>query len=383
MSAGSDNRRPIGFHYNKLLVTLLSGACAEPTDSFISRKMAKGKISISDIAKQLDISKTTVSFILNGKAREKGISKALEQKVLALVKELNYQPSQFARSLRTGKTNIIGLLVEDISNPFFATLARNIESIADKYNYRIIFCSTENSDQRARNYLQMFWNQGVDGCIITPTSGIGKEIREYAGKGMKLVLFDRYFDHVPTDYVVVDNTLGTYEGTTHLINNGYKKIVFISIDLKLSQMTDREKGYRLAMKEAGLEPNVHSLKFQVSKRYVKELMEFFRKKQDADAAFFATNYLGIGGLEVFSKLNIKIPADMAVVSFDDNEIFNIYSPTITAVQQPTREMSAELIRILLERINGHDHEKTLKSVLYTRLIIRESSLKKQITVDGI
>src|SRR4051812_6656974 len=179
------------------------------------------KISIVDIANLLNISKTTVSFILNGRAQEKRISEELVQKVLKLVKEVGYKPNSLAKSLRTGKSNIIGLMVEDISNPFFASIARLIEDRAYKNGYKIIYCSTDNDTTKTQDLIQMFQDRHVDGYIIAPPEGIEENITSLLKHNVPVVLFDRYLPKVETDYVVVDNKASTYKATQLLIEQGF------------------------------------------------------------------------------------------------------------------------------------------------------------------
>src|SRR5690606_299028 len=172
----------------------------------------KKRLSIVDIAKQLNISQTTVSFILNGKSKEKRISDEVSEKVLRFVKEVGYKPNMLARSFRTGKTNIIGLMVEDISNPFFAHIARLIEEKAYANDYKILYCSTENNPEKAEELLQMFQDRRVDGYIITPTNNLAEHARELVNSGAPVVLFDRYFEQDTFDHVVLDNEGATYNG---------------------------------------------------------------------------------------------------------------------------------------------------------------------------
>ena len=146
--------------------------------------MVKKKVfSIIDIAKQLNISQTTVSFVVNGKAKEKRISNELSEKVLKFVAKVGYKPNLLARSLRTGKTNMIGLMVENIANPFFANLARLIEDNAYKKGYKILYCSTDNNSTKAWDLIQLFRDRHVDGYIIAPTEAIEEDIKSLANEG--------------------------------------------------------------------------------------------------------------------------------------------------------------------------------------------------------
>lgn len=337
--------------------------------------MAKTKVSINDIATNLNISKTTVSFILNGKAKEKRISDELVKRVLDKVEEMGYQPNQLAKGLRTGKTNIIGLMVEDISNPFYASIAKEIEDKAHKNNYKIIYCSTENDRTRAREFLTMFTTLGVDGCIIAPTMGMENDIRRLTELGMDVVLFDRKFQNAATDSVMVNNQEGMFMAVEHLVGNGYQNIALIALALDKPEKEDRIIGFREAMMKHRLVPHVFPLPFKSNfHEYVSDIEEILKDKNQFDAIVFGTNYLGISGLEVITGMGLRIPEDIAIVSFDDHDLFRIHKPDISVIAQPIEEIAQAAINTLLEKLKGstsRDNNQTI--VLSTHLIPRRSS----------
>lgn len=338
--------------------------------------MAKSRISINDIAEQLNISKTTVSFIINGKAKEKRISDALVARVQEIIETLGYSPNPMAQSLRTGKTNIIGLMVEDISNPFFAGIAKHIEDKAYKGGYKIIYCSTENNDVRAKEFLTMFSNLGVDGYIITPSPDMEGEVRALLAQGANVILFDRHFGEDAMDYVIADNEQGTYEGTRHLIEQGYRNIGFVTIASKQSQMMLRMAGYKRALKEAKLKTHIFRLPFYMDiDQYPEAICRALKSHiQSLDAILFSTNYLGVRGLEALVKMGIKIREDIGVLCFDDNDFFKIFSPTISVIGQPMEAMADSIIETLLQRLKSDTPAQgTAHISLPTRLIIREST----------
>lgn len=339
-------------------------------------KNVKTKISIKDIAANLNISKTTVSFILNGKAKEKRISEKLEKKVLNKIKELGYQPNQLAKGLRTGKTNIIGLMVEDISNPFYASIAKKIEDKAYQNDYKIIYCSTENDKDRAREFLTMFSNLGVDGCIITPTMEIENDIQKLVDLGMDVVLFDRKFQNTSTDVVLIDDEEGMFNAVKHLIDNTFKKIALVALALNKPEKEARIIGFKKAMEHYGLTPYVFPLPFKSNPNsYVEDIQEII-KKDKFDAIIFGTNYLGISGLEAINKLGMIIPNDLAIVSFDDHDLYRIHKPDITVIAQPIEEISQTVINILLKKLKKEVEKNSNEEItLSTNLIIRHSSIK--------
>ncbi|MBL4677478.1 MAG: substrate-binding domain-containing protein [Mucilaginibacter sp.] len=335
------------------------------------------KVSIVDIANSLNISKTTVSFILNGRAQEKRISEELVARVLKLVKEVGYKPNSLAKSLRTGKSNIIGLMVEDISNPFFANIARLIEDRAYEKGYRIIYCSTDNNSEKTRDLITMFRDRHVDGYIMAPPKEIEENVKELINAGLPVVMFDRYLQGVDTDYVVVDNEFSTYNATKHLMEQGYSKIAFITFSSEQSQMLDRINGYKNALKDSKLKPILKEIEFNRNESLIIEpLTAFLKKNQGIDAILFGTDHIGTCGLKVIKQLGLRVPNDVAVVSFDDYDVFKLYSPPVSAIAQPIEALADNVISLMLKKLdNNAGNNTTQKITLSTNLNIRESSLQ--------
>lgn len=334
---------------------------------------------MADLAKKLKISKTTISFILNGKAKEKRISDDLVERVQKEVLRLGYQPNQFAKSLRTGRTNIIGLMVEDISNPFYAHIAKMIEEKVYENGYKIVYCSTENDKDRGREFLTMFKTLGVDGCIIAPTMGMEKEIKALTESGMKVVLFDRKFSNRRADTVMVDNEEGMYKAVTHLVERGFKRIALVALALDKPEKEDRIIGYKKAMTDYRLKPNVFPLPFKLNYLdYVDDIRTILSQNRKLDAVIFGTNYLGISGLEAINQLKLKIPRDIAVISFDDHDLFRIHKPTISVVAQPIEEIAQTAIDRLLVQLKADSKTKPANRsktiLLSTSLIARASTV---------
>ncbi len=336
--------------------------------------MLKKRLSIVDIANKLNISKTTVSFILNGRAKEKRISEELVARVLKFVDEVGYKPNSLAKSLRTGKSNIIGLMVENISDYFFANIARHIEDRAYKNGYKIIYCSTDNDAAKTSELIAMFRDRHVDGYIIAPPPGIESEVAALLKDELPVVLFDRYFPGIDSSYVVTDNLYGTYNATQYLVDQGYKNIAFVTFESDQTQMQARMDGYKKALKENGLTPQIKEVVFnQDSKRIIEPITDFMKNK-DFDAVLFGTNWVGNCGLKVLANLGLRIPDDIAVISFDDNDLFELYSPSVTAIAQPLEEIADKVITMLLNQMNNrNENVKPEQVTLKTELKIRGSS----------
>ena len=337
------------------------------------------KVSMKNIAKELNVSITTVSFVVNGRNKEKGISDATTKKVKDLIEKRGFNPNASARALRTGKSNTIVLIVEDIANSFFGSIAKNIEAAAHKNGYKIFYGSTDNNNYTSESLIANMKNSGVDGFIITPTDSLSEEILNLKKENIPFVLIDRILPGIETNNVTLDNFKGAYELTKHLVDNGYERIGFITLSEGMSQMNDRKRGYQSALKSKKLKESYLEVKFQDDGLFViDKIVKYIKDNKDLDSLFFATNYLGIYGLEALQKIKLKIPNDIAVVSFDDNTLFKLNTPSITVASQPIEEIASTSIDLLLKNINKKGKALQCVSVsLKPTIIIRNSSTKKK------
>lgn len=338
--------------------------------------MAKKKISIKDIAEALGISITTVSFILNGKAREKRISDELTIKVQDYIKEIGYKPSHIAQSLRLGKSKIIVLMVEDISNQFFASIARLIEEKAYINGYKIIYCSTDNDTDKTKELIETFKMRNVDGFIITPTPGLEDVVRELLEEDFAVVLFDRWMPEVDCSYVVVENKASAKEATKHLIDQGCKYLGLVTVDSDQTQMEDRLEGFQEAIKENGVQSTILKVKFHtIAEQYAsRKILDFLITHPQLDGVFFSTNYLAFEGLYALLKLEKKIPAEIKAISFDDHYFFNLFQPPVTAIEQPIEDIAESLMDTILNQLEDGKQFINKKIVLPNKLKVRKSSV---------
>ncbi len=339
----------------------------------------KKRTSIKDIAEKLKVSVTTVSFVLNGKAKERRISEEVTQKILDYVEKINYKPNQLAQSLRTGNSNLLVFMVEDISNPFFAKLARIVEDKAYQKGYKVLFCSNDNDDKKSRELIELFVERQVDGFIINPSAGIEKDIVSLINQNIPVVIFDRYFPGLDVSYVGIDNESASISGVDHLAENGYKSIGFITIGTTQTQMQGRLEGYKKGIKKYGMPEKFLEIPFYSSyeakgKSLIKD---FLIDNPHIDSLLFATNYLTRIGLEVIKENDLQ--GRFGLLTFDDNELFKISTPAISAICQPMEEMSATVMDLLLKRINYSEPVPYTTShiELDTTLEVRESTLFKK------
>lgn len=333
------------------------------------------KVSLKDIAERAAVSTTTVSFVLNGRGVEKRISKKVIDRVKKIVKELDYKPNQMARGLRTGKTKTLGLMVEDISNPFFARLAKTIEDEADRHGYEVIFCSTEDDEKRAARLLQMLQYRQVDGYILTPTINQLKGIQALLKDTRPVVLIDRHFPSLPCNYVVVDNYRGAYLATEHILKQGFKKVALITTASQQLQMEKRREGFLQALKDNRFKHTKNReliLPFdETATNSIARIANFLKKKKP-DAIFFSTNYLALFGLQVLKQLNWSIPEQIGLVSFDEHDVFRLYDPPITCIAQPISLIGQKVVSILMQDVHGKSNDHFQQFILEPELIIRSS-----------
>lgn len=333
------------------------------------------KITIRDIAKQAEVSISTVSFVINGKGEKMAISPAVIKKVQDVAQKLQYKPSMIASSLRTGKTRSIGLIVEDISNQFFADLARVIEDEAKNINYRVFYCSTGDDNDRSEELIQSLLQANVEGFIITPTRNLEKTIGQLLKLQKPVVLIDRYFANQKVSHVVMDNYEGSHSAVKFLINKGRKNIAVVNNKSGMIQMKLRERGYAEALKEEGIynEKLTLHLDYHASEQSrIEAIVNFFTKNPEIDAVLFCANYLGLAGLQAFRTLKYKIPEKISVISFDDHDSFKLHTPTVSVIAQPIEDIAVKSIQLLMSQMTNFEEFKVEKVLKKGTLIVRES-----------
>lgn len=330
-------------------------------------------LSIKDIAVKANVSITTVSFIINGKAKEKSISEAVIEKVEKIIEESGYKPNQIARSLRTGNSNIIGLIVEDISNSFFAKIARLIEDKAYKHGYKITYSSTENNVEKAQELINMFKSRKVDAYIISPVKGLEEDIRMLINDNKPVIFFDRNLPDVETNYVGANHFSASYQSIESFIKQGKKDIALVTTDIDVQQITERFEGYKKALLDYGLtykDELVLKIHFNQDEASTIDEIKTLFNFQKIDAVLFATNYLAISGLKVLKSIKKKIGTELSVIAYDDHEAFELHTPGISTIQQPLEEIAETVIKLLLSQLSSKTKLPNQEVIIPTTLIIR-------------
>lgn len=331
--------------------------------------------SLKDIAGQLGVSIALVSMVLNNQGDEKGISAETQKKVRDLAKKLNYRPNHVARSLRLGNSKTIGLIIADISNVFYSVIAKSIEEKASQNGYSIMFMSSGEDPEKEEEILRVLMNKGVDGLILSTSFSDRNQLRKLRDNNIPFVLIDRYLPGVKTNYVVSANYQGAFDMTEHLLSLGHEKIALLHVTPPhLTTMKHRILGYQEALRKNGYQGKSKLIK-EIPYDNIKKNMETALKElilvEKIDSVFFLNNKLTIAGMEVLKRLNIRIPYDISIVSFDDIDLFKFSSPTITSVTQPKEEIGKIAFEVLLNQINNREADKQ-QIVLPVKLNIRES-----------
>jgi LacI family transcriptional regulator len=334
----------------------------------------KLKVSLTDIAKELNVSTALVSLVLRDKWKENRISKELAKKVYETAEKLGYKPNVVAQSLRTGRTGIIGLIIADISNPFYSKIARIIEDEAELLGYEVMFGSSEEKLEKFIKVGETLISRQVDGLIVVPVFDSKEILLEWKKRNIPIVTIDRFFSELEIPYVGSDNYRGSWLITDFLLHKNYRKIAFISNDSELSNFKERENGFWDAVKNNSFDIQSHTI-YKISVNNWKyELRNVIASllNNNTDAIYFGQNMLGIEGLRVFKEMNIQFPNRISIVCYDNPEIFELYKPGITCYEQPILEIAKDAISVLVRQLSEktvlHKYNKRFEG----QLIIRES-----------
>lgn len=329
------------------------------------------KVTIKDIARLAGVSTTTVSRIINNKYDSVG--EETKEKVLNLIKELNYKPSSIARSMVTKKTKTIGLILPDISNSFFPNLARGIEDYSISKGYSALLCNSDNNLEKENLYIDTLIEKNVDGIIITTSYTWSEEsFKKIRDNGIPLVVLDRINNSNDIYNVYTKSTDGAYSAIKYLIENNHRKIGCITGPLEFEISNLRLEGYKKALKDSGInyaEEYVREADFKIElgKKCALDLL----RETDVTAVFACNDMMAIGVYQACKELKLKIPKDISVVGFDNIDISELVNPPLTTVNQNMYSMGKEAAKMLINIIEDLEVEEKNKE-LKAELVIRES-----------
>lgn len=333
------------------------------------------RVNLKFIADKAGLSQAAVSLILNNK--EVRVSKEKRELVHKLAKEYNYKANSLARALATKKTNIIGLIVPDITNYFFAETALYIESKLKEHGYSLILCNTADHAVEEKKYIDLLLSYGVDGlliCISHESLFDETLIKRLEKLDIACVAFDRFTENLPFPYVSIDNVHGSKLATEYLIKNGHHKIGFIGGPQNVLSANKRLEGYKASLEEANIPfTNEYARigNYQFDGGYSAGLS--LLKETDVTAVFVANDMMAYGFYKAARELGRKIPEDISVIGFDDLLFSTTLDVPLTTMKQSTDELALNVCDILLKKLNKQKHPA--KVILSPRLTVRNSVKK--------
>ncbi|MFP3953634.1 MAG: LacI family DNA-binding transcriptional regulator [Candidatus Acetothermia bacterium] len=329
--------------------------------------------TMKDVARLADVSITTVSHVIND---TRYVSPELTERVDKAIEELNYHPDPIAQGLSKGKSQMIALMVSDISNPFFPHIARGVEDYTREKEFNLILSNTDENSQQEKQNISLLKSKRVDGFIISPTDEGHEVLSSLLVEGIPLVIIDRKMKDLEVDQVYSDNKDGGYKATQHLIDRGHKDIGIILEYSGISSFNERLKGYKEALSDNGINVRqdlIRQAGMEVEGAY--ETTRTLLKAHPEVSAIFSTNDLMTEGvLLYFKEVGVRCPDDVALVGFDDPNWAASFNPAITAVAQQPYEMGYQAAKLLFEQLHGEDEPRPPRIVeLQTELKVRESS----------
>lgn len=326
-------------------------------------------VSIKDVAETAGVSTATVSRVLADKPH---VRPEVRERVMTAVKTLGYRPNRVARSLRVQKSNVIGLIVSDIQNPFFTAVGRAVEDIAYENQLSIFLCNSDEDPDKEMMYLNLMHDQNVAGLIISPTQHTVETLAKTGTPEIPTVVIDRRVRDVDLDNVLIDNVESTYKLVSHLIADGHRRIAAV-FGAASTTGPERKEGFMQALRDHNLDPAPELMKFAQPKEEAgyQTVHHFLSMLQPPDAVFASNALLALGAFRALRESQYKVPDDVAFASFDETIWTTLVKPGVTVIEQPTYEIGQTATELLLRRIEEPSrpaHEVNLKG----KLIVRQS-----------
>ena len=330
--------------------------------------------TIHDVARLAGVAPMTVSRVIN---RSGYFSQETRARVERAIADLGYEPNSLARSLRSKRTQTLALVLTDITNPFFTTLARGVEDTARLAGFTVIFCNTDESGQKEAEYLKLLLQKQVDGFLLVPAGSSPDAVRALVQHGTPVVVLDRRVPGVPVDVVRGDSEDGAYQLTRLLHSLGHRQIAVLSGPSGVSTADDRVAGFCRAMAEAGLDvPEGTILRGDFTQESGYQLTrQALALPLQPTALLAANNFITSGAMKALQELDVDVPGDLALVGFDDFPPSMVIFPFFTVASQPAYEMGQRATQLLLDRLQGNAPADPQEIVLPTNLILRRSHLK--------
>jgi LacI family transcriptional regulator len=291
--------------------------------------------------------------------------------VTVAIAQLGYQPNELARGLKGQRSRMIGLVIADISNPFYADCAKAVEEVARRHDHVVVLCASDERLDVERRHVEALVRRQVDGLLLVSAAADHAYLRAGPTARIPFVALDRPIDGASTDVVVVQNRGGAEEATAHLIAHGHRRIAYIGAGERLYTTRERLEGYQQAMTAAGLAPSVRldAPTTAMTRAVTREMLGL---TEPPTAIFAMNNRITVGVLQALADAGAQVPRDMALIGFDDIELAGLLHPRLTVVRQPAAELGRRAAELLFERLAGGRSAQPQRVVLPTELVVRAS-----------
>ncbi len=328
-------------------------------------------VTIADVARQAGVSVSTAARVLSGRGYA---AEETRRVVLDAARALGYVPNQIARSLRTRRSRMIGLLIGDVENSFYSTIAKNVESVAKGAGYHVVLCNSNDDPDAEREYLKLLDGMRVDGLIVTPTARNRRHLEHLLQKGTVIIQVDRRVERLGADAILVDNEAGAHSAVAHLIAAGHSRIGILAGELDVLTASQRLAGYKRALKEHTIPVREQLIKIGSFHREhaIEDATELIGVKPRPTAIFAANNILAEACLIALADLGLRVPRDMSLVAFDEVPWMGMVNPPVTTVRQPVADVARSAAELMLRRLSEDGQGPPSTVVFRTELIERGS-----------
>lgn len=338
---------------------------------FLKEAMTK-RVTMKDVAELAGVSTTTVSHVINN---TRHVDELTRESVEFAMKELQYQPNYLAKSLRSGETKTIGLIIPDSSNLFFAEISHIIEDIGFDNGYTVILCNSDDRLDKQTKYLDLLISKQVDGIVLISVISEKAQYERLKGENIPVVVVDRDDGTNATDLVLVDNYEGGYLAVEHLLSLGHRDIACITGPSSTSPSADRFHGYKQALTDRSVQIKKEYIKtgdfhFESGEKMMDELLSL---SSPPTAVFVCNDMMAIGAIRAIRNKGLDVPNDLSIIGFDNIPISRAITPALTTISQPIKKIAEEAMNILFDRMKGNISSPFKEVVLLPELIIRKST----------
>jgi LacI family transcriptional regulator len=328
--------------------------------------------TIYDVARQAQVSPATVSRVLNGRA---SVDPVMAARVQQAMRDLDYRPNAVARNLRLSQTSLWAVIISDIGNPFFTSMVRGVEDVAQGAGFSVVLCNSDEDPEKESRYVAAALAERMAGVIIS-TSGRPTVLNRLVEARIPVVAIDRQLRGVNLDTVLVDNAHGAELATAHLLDGGYRRVACITGPRRISTAAQRLRGYQRALKSRGREATDSLIRFADFREEggYRAMASLLDEGEPPDAVFATNNLMTVGAVECLVDRGVKVPAQFGVVGFDDIPWAHLVRPSLSTVSQPTYDLGRAAAVLLAERIANPARTPSTVT-LHTGLQVRESSTR--------